>query len=800
MEKVPSWMMIYCLLWLLPLAAALTDVHGRIFPKEKYVLKGSNRSIYCQYTDGPIKDVYWNWSTVLSPEPIDGIFNGTVRQLTIPYLSADEVQVKCLFNKSPPQNVDEITITSGYPPETPKNISCFYFHKDNVTCSWTPKRDPQIPTTFNLTMNNDTGKKCLTTSTKYCYYFPNSSDQFGREHIVRLQAENALGNATGEFTVNTAKIVKLDAPEILSLKAFPAQDPLFSISWRRPTLAPDELDVRCSLRYKQKQDDQWDYTPDLYMEKQKNMSYDLSGLTVFTKYTVSLRCIGSSGQLWWSEWSGERTGWTAEQAPTHSVELWRAIRTTSHTRLVYLRWKERSSIRPLGITLGYNVQWFPEGRTIDSRNETTTNNEMILNLSKDAYIISVMYYNSAGWSPKAILRIPAVGEKTRQVISRLQISAAEGGDTNVTWTVTDSRCRRFVLDWCVDLGENLCNISFHYVENTTKWAIEKGILKPYKRYKISVYPILEDRVESPSTTNFYVKEGAPRSGPNPEVKKLGKTEVTIGWHPLRPEETNGFITAFSIIYRPVDGYESAVTVNSDVYEYTLRSLMPDTHYSSRVVASTSAGNTSGDPTDFHTLAESTEYIGALIGILGTCLLLLLVLGIAYKYKKDKVKNLLCPDVPDPAHSSISEWAPDQLQAVRFLNPLQIDGTLHSRDLRILHAVYVNDKADREFLLAALWESTEAAAPMDESSIAMHYAVTENCPDGADCVPLLHGAPSPQASKRNNSHSLLHGNRTPTADELPQDLSYSEDTATVNPYLKNSVRTREALHVTESPKT
>lgn len=56
-----------------------------------------------------------------------------------------------------------------------------------------------------------------------------------------------------------------------------------------------------------------DYTPDLYMEKEKEMSYNLSGLHAYTDYVVSLRCIGSSGQLWWSEWSGALTGRTAEQ-------------------------------------------------------------------------------------------------------------------------------------------------------------------------------------------------------------------------------------------------------------------------------------------------------------------------------------------------------------------------------------------------------------------------------------------------------------------------------------------------------
>ncbi|XP_056403538.1 interleukin-31 receptor subunit alpha isoform X2 [Hyla sarda] len=782
MEKVSSWMMFCCLPWILLLAAAPITGAGSIFPRVKFVLRGSNVTFYCRLnTAGLIQNVHWSFGTDVALQPVYDIVNDTVSKVTLPNLTAVTMSVTCSIRTPSLQHLDKIHLTTGYLPEMPENVSCIYFHKRNVTCSWNPGNDPQIPTTFHLTVLNDGGKKCSTAANSCS--FPVGREDFGREYIAQLLVENALGSAARRFTVNTAKIVKMDPPEILFLKPLPVKDPAFLMSWRRPTLAPDELNVKCSLRYRQlQQDGQWDYTHDLNMWKDKEMSYNLSGLHAYTEYAVSLRCIGSSGQIWWSEWSAELTGRTAEQAPTHSVELWRVIDSTEKKRLLFLMWKERSGIRPAGITQGYDVQWFSEDESFDSGNITTTNREMMLHISEEAYIVSVVYFNSAGRSPKAVLRIPATREKAREVISTVQVAAAEGESAILTWTVTDLRYRRFVLDWYLDSGVGFCNISFQYVENSSTWTIEKGTLEPYKRYKISVYPILENSTEAPATTYFYIREKAPLCGPTAKVVELKKTEVTIRWNPLRPNETNGFITAYSIFYTPVHGSESVVTVNSDVYECSLRSLMPNTLYSAYVVAFNRAGNGSGDHIQFHTLSDSSEYIGALAGTLGTCLLLLLVLGITYKYKKEKIKNLLWPKVPDPSYSSICDWPSDWLQTLQLLDPVWTDGALHSGNLQILHAVYVNDRRDRELLLLDSWSSTQDKVSLDESSIVMHYAATEKQPE--PCLLLLDSA------AETCSYS-----RTAAESSTPLDLVYREDSATFNPYLKNSVQTREMLHMT-----
>ncbi|KAG8572022.1 hypothetical protein GDO81_011885 [Engystomops pustulosus] len=595
-------MILFCLPCILLLASAQISgdkvtLHGCIKPKYEYVQKGSNLTLYCTLNEtGYIERLGWNLNT---DQYISRRINDSSSKVTILNLTADTIVVRCSVYLSTRQRIDEVKIQTGDPPETPQNISCIYFHKHNITCSWIHRRDPNIPTTAYLTLPDNTTQNC-SAHTESCSFF-SGLDLLGLECNITLHLENKLGSAAAQFTVNATRIVKMDPPKDLTL--LPTKDPSFSISWKRPILAPDELYVKCGLRYRELQDGHGYYINELQMGIEKEISYILGGLHAHTEYSVSVRCIGSSGQVWWSEWTEEVTGRTEEQAPLHSVELWRVIGTTEGTRLVNLTWKERSGVRSTGITLGYNVLWLPDVRTSDWRNKTTKTNEMTLNITEEAHIISVVHINSAGHSPAAILRIPATWERAREVISSVRISTTASEETTLTWTVIDPRFRRFVLDWCIYSGVGSCNISFQYVENSSQWTIQKGILEPYKRYKISVYPLLDDRAEAPWITYYYIKEGAPLYGPNPKVEDLKETEVTMRWDPLRADESNGFITAFSIIYKPLDGQESVVTVNSDVYEYTLRSLMPDTKYSIYIVASTSGGKTSGNPIHFHTLPE-----------------------------------------------------------------------------------------------------------------------------------------------------------------------------------------------------
>ncbi|XP_018418179.1 PREDICTED: interleukin-31 receptor subunit alpha [Nanorana parkeri] len=597
--------------WILAMAVKLLLAdnnllkEAQIFPRMEYVQLGSNATFFCKVKSSIYTSAHLSW--MLTPNITagvqDGCLNKTVRFITIQNISAASVEVVCKIPATDSYkdlHLDKIFFKTGNPPETPHNISCIYFHKRNLTCTWITGKNTRLPTHFTLLKIKllDTSVMCRTNTNSCTFFYLDDGEQLDGEYEVQVEAENELGKvASPVISVNTYRLVKIDPPNSLGLQPFCTENPSFLLSWRRPTLVPDDLNVNCTVRYKQLQNVQWSYHHNLYMGNQEKMTYNVTGLEAFTDYTISMRCIGNDGQIFWSDWSEDITRRTLEQAPSHSVELWRVITLLNNTRLVHLMWKEKSHIKPSGITQGFVVQWHPEDEIFALQNKTTRENEMVLSLPNKAYILSVIYYNTAGSSPSATLKIPASNEKTQSLMYSAMVFMMNE-TVNVIWNVTDVRSKTFVVEWCI---LNPCsNISFQQVENSSEWSGDKGIFEPYTRYRISVYPILEGRVEAPITTYFYVEEAAPLHGPNTTVVNLEETEATIKWDPIRLEDANGFLTSFSVVYYSLNEHETVITVSSDVYKYTLQPLKPKTLYTAYVVASTRAGNTSGHRVHFTT--------------------------------------------------------------------------------------------------------------------------------------------------------------------------------------------------------
>ncbi|XP_072272527.1 interleukin-31 receptor subunit alpha [Pyxicephalus adspersus] len=781
---------------------------AQIFPHITYVQLGSNATFFCKVNSSIYTSAHLSWT--LNPNIYAGVqegyLNKTVRYITIQNISAASVEMICKISASDSYeglHLDKIIFKTGNAPETPHNISCIYFYKRNLTCAWTAEKNTRLSTKFTLSRIGLHNRSflCMTNNNSCTSFY--SDEQLDGEYEVQVEAKNELGKAASSvIPVNTYQLVKMDPPNSLCLRPFCNENPSFLLSWRRPDLAPDDLNVNCTMRYKQLHSADWSYHHNnLYMGKEKQMSYNLTGLEAFTDYTVSMRCIGNDGQIFWSDWSEEITRRSLEKAPSHSVELWRVITVLNNTRLVRLMWKEKSHIKPSGITKGFVVQWQPGDGKFALENKTTRHNEMVLSLPDKTYILSVIHYNSAGSSPRAVLRIPASDEKTQSLIHNVQVFI-RNETVDVIWNFTDMRIKLFVVEWCRDSILNPCiNMSFQQVENSSEWSGHKGIFEPYTRYRISVYPILEEKAEAPVTSYFYVKEAAPLHGPNTTVVNVKETEATIKWDAIRQDDANGFLTSFSVVFSSPNGPESIVTVSSDVYKYTLQSLKPKTLYSAYVVASTQAGNTTGYRVHFTTLQHNREFIHVL-GTIGVLVVLVVVFGIAYRRKKAMIKQLFWPDVPDPANSSIIEWSSDWMQTELLMNPEEIDGMLHVGDLQVLHTVYINEKAliDEEGIKRHCADTVRRSDSQTSrgGSSPVHYAITEIHHELLESMPLLQSTTS--CSTASSCSSLLssladmHSEIQETPHVLDLEQLTGDILAEVNPYLKNSINTREAISI------
>ncbi|NXD89742.1 IL31R protein, partial [Chaetorhynchus papuensis] len=330
-------------------------------------------------------------------------------------------------------------------------------------------------------------------------------------------------------------------------------------------------------------------------------SCNLTGLWNSTDYSVAIRCIKNESALW-SGWSGEKNGSTEEEPSSGQVDLWRVIEPSrsSGNRTVLLMWKPLKSFLPPGRILGYKIQYFPEKKTEKKKTKKSTEKKTSLLLNEEAHIISVTAYNSAGESPEAILRIPSTDEKTFQTIETVTTSTTNE-EVVVQWITSEPEPTKYVVEWYEESEADPFRRSWQYISNSTKWKNNKKNFKPFICYNISVYPLYGSNVATPSSAQFYAQEKEPSEGPVADTSIVGKNEVTIKWNEIPKEKRNGFITNYTIFYKPEDGKELNETVNSDVLQYRLKSLQANTQYTVNIMASNRAGGTIGGTKTFKTL-------------------------------------------------------------------------------------------------------------------------------------------------------------------------------------------------------
>ncbi|KFP87687.1 Interleukin-31 receptor subunit alpha, partial [Acanthisitta chloris] len=328
---------------------------------------------------------------------------------------------------------------------------------------------------------------------------------------------------------------------------------------------------------------------------------NLTGLWDSTEYSVAIRCINVNS-IFWSEWSEEEKGSTEETAPLVKMDLWRVIESpnSSGRRYVHLMWKTLNNFPASRRILGYKVQYFPENNAALKMTNRSTAQKITLLLNEEAHIISVTAYNSAGNSPEAVLRIPSTHEKASQMIETVSTSLTNE-EVVVEWTASKPEASEYVVEWYEELVTDPFGRSWQYVLNSTKWTTSKKNFKPFICYNISVYPLHGNKVAAPYSTHTYIQEKRPSEGPVADTAVLGKNEVIIRWKEISLDKRNGFITNYTIFYKPEGGKQLNETVNSDVLQYRLKSLQADTQYLVYIMASNRAGGTSGEPKTFKTL-------------------------------------------------------------------------------------------------------------------------------------------------------------------------------------------------------
>ncbi|XP_048453226.1 interleukin-6 receptor subunit beta-like [Rhincodon typus] len=484
-------------------------------------------------------------------------------------------------------------------------------------------------------------------------------------YTIIVEAQNALGKASSDpLDLDVWHTWKTDPPWNVTTHSILGQSRSLLVTWCKPKMAPPKLPLYYSLQYQIVGTSKWIQIKE---ETISNTSFVLKNLKTFTNYTVAVRCIGKD-QIYWSHWSSMETGVTPEDKPLTGPSIWRIIKTldSEGNREVHLQWKALNRSKANGIILGYRV-WYEKRRdrtVIQQFNTTSLNSSLLLN--HDAYIITVIAYNSAGDSPKATLKIPAVNQTENLPAVQDVRTTSQNNQLLVHWKTSRPSDNGYVIEWCLILTASPCAGPLHWQRepNTSKMTYLQGDLEKFKRYNISVYAVYTDGPGNPFSMPVYLQQDIPEVGPIIDAPLVRGTECTVKWHEIPVEKRRGFITNYTIFYKHAKG-EAGVTVNSTVHEYTLKSLQKNTDYTFYVMASTEKGGINSTLSSFTTNALGQEDIVViLVPVLVGFLLLVNVLIICFN-NKHRIAKHIWPEVADPAGSSLADWFHEHQYKVYF---------------------------------------------------------------------------------------------------------------------------------------
>ncbi|KAL2294288.1 hypothetical protein Nmel_008013 [Mimus melanotis] len=636
-----------------------------IFPSSPVIERGSSLELSCvlrknYMNQGNASHIIWKLNNTLIAPGNYNIVNETVSNIAIHNFTYSTAYVNCFMNYSDKELLLAHTeVKSGFRPDMPENISCIYFYDANLTCTWNAGRETSFATNYTLnrklTHFADSVISCQN-GTESCSFFT-PSIVYNNDFCFQVVAKNVLGESSTKcIPIPLEKIEKFAPPEILSVKKIPGIKQLLTVTWKMPKKIIPSKPIICQVQYRNLYSNFTEFVNVSLNSKEATGSCNLTGLWDSTDYSVAIRCINNESAFW-SGWSGEKNGSTEETAPSEKVDLWRVIESShsSRNRPVHLMWKPLKSFPPPGKILGYKIRYFPEKKTAaHKRTNNSTEKKITLLLNEEAHIISVTAYNSAGESPEAILRIPSIDEKSSQVIETVKASTTNE-EVVVEWTAPEPKPTKYVVEWYEELEMDPFGRSWQYVSNSREWKNNKKNFKPFVCYNISVYSLYGNNVAAPSYAQIYAEEKEPSEGPVADTYILGKNEVTIKWKEISKAKRNGFITSYTIFYKPEDGKELSETVNSDILQCRLKSLQANTQYTVQIMAHNRAGNKTGGQKTFKTLKFDEEDFFFFAIPVGISVLCLIGLWITCVLKKHAFKKVCWPDIPNPEESLAVEW-------------------------------------------------------------------------------------------------------------------------------------------------
>ncbi|XP_056448092.1 granulocyte colony-stimulating factor receptor [Gadus chalcogrammus] len=601
------------------------------------------------------------------------VSNGNISNVTaVVKLNQSSALLTCCLQTEPSPSVCRLEggleVRAGLPPLPPGGLGCqtYLTLPSTMNCSWEPDpRDPLLRTRY--TLHTRLGESAETSSYvaplgAWRVVLPRRAFVLYQDMTLWVTASNALGDATSDpITVEPLKSVRFEPPLLGRVKTDRGGCLWleWSLSLRQQFMSSKMMTLEARLRDTQtpSQTPTWR----LATVQSKLVCDLLHG----TQYKVQVRACYQGSP--WSAWSPAQTGSTREKAPVGRLEYWmKEDEKDKHQAYhsVRLFWKPSRGFRPNG-RVSYVVTTDTGGR---QQLCSTAGSSCELRLRRRVKRVFLWALNSAGKSAPTL--VPLLPLQARWAVSNLTVVSHGDHALLVQWKTgsgpTGPGVSNFVVEWWPLLKRNSSSLLFDLANRNQSSLLLTGPFEPFQPYQVSVYPRFTGAIGRPNTATAYCKQKAPSSAPDLKVRSMWQPSVELTWEELPLQERNGIISSYKLSYWADPKHITVVTVDPGNPRVLLKGLRRVTSYSFQLTVSTDGGNRSGSVITYMTLSADASDVGMLLALSfsGLSLVAFIAFTAWLRYQK-RVTVVLCPMIPDPAHSSIRSWSFDTLQELSW---------------------------------------------------------------------------------------------------------------------------------------
>ncbi|XP_032068964.1 leukemia inhibitory factor receptor [Thamnophis elegans] len=639
----------------------------KMYPIDKVVAVGSNVTFCCVYQDGyTLLEINYASCTTLKCEvaPLTN-WSMTISVQNVISDNSSNVNGWCqVQNKDTKKKSFTGTVLFvGYPPGVPQNLTCETQNFKEIGCHWQEKRPTLFcgpRRTYYALFEGNSGKNmsCAFDRLHCKHYrcnFTLLKDQ--TEYNFTLHASSHLGQAEASLLIDIRHRVYPHKPTDLKVSSVTSDS--FRLSFSLPGNFK-ETKLQCQVQMSNGASKEERI---VLLDNSENSHYIIlvDKLHPFTKYDFQVRCATPKPFFWkWSEWSTKKTSTTQQAQPARELDIWREKDANEDT--VTLFWKPLPLFESNGLIETYEVYWTLPDKSTKNESVPASHNSTKINIGKNDCIFTVKAKNKAGVSPPSSINsaeLPAGDISIEKGIGKdNSISLAWHPDSNVT-------CG-YVVRWCY--GPEPCtDVNWEkFSSSVTNADIKSDVFQPGVRYTFSVFGCKENGYQILGYIKGYIQELSPKTAPDFSVQHTTSDSIVIKWKNISVEDSRGFLQGYLLKCAkgekdgPMPKYfkpEINVTdLNQDVL--TVSGLQGKTSYHLTFEAYTAAGSGPVSTLNVVTKENSLGLIIAIIIPVSVVLVLAVVTGILCYRKREWIKEVFYPDIPNPEHSKALDFPRD----------------------------------------------------------------------------------------------------------------------------------------------